>query len=168
MFIKKIETHITPYSDVVAWCLMPNHFHLMLYVNHVELVTCKNTNSGAVSTRTLNKSIGIILTSYTRAINNQENRTGTLFKPHTKAICLTKNDTLSPAFYSASYGTTINILNPEKEYPKICFNYIHNNPVKAGMVRHAEDWEFSSYRDLFGTRNWKITNKRKAMDLGLI
>jgi len=27
-----------PYADVLAWCLMPNHFHIMVYVNEVELV----------------------------------------------------------------------------------------------------------------------------------
>ena len=27
------------------------------------------------------------------------------------------------------------------------FNYIHNNPVKHGYVRHPADWEFSSYHE---------------------
>jgi len=26
-------------------------------------------------------------------------------------------------------------------------NYIHNNPVKAGLVENPEDWEFSSARN---------------------
>ncbi len=32
-FLKKIKTYILPYSDIFAWCLMPNHFHLMVLVN---------------------------------------------------------------------------------------------------------------------------------------
>ncbi|MFB6341095.1 transposase [Saccharicrinis sp. FJH62] len=32
-FLKKIETHISPYADIIAYCLMPNHFHLMIKVN---------------------------------------------------------------------------------------------------------------------------------------
>ena len=35
-FLKKVNVHILPYADVLAWCLMPNHFHLMLLVNEVE------------------------------------------------------------------------------------------------------------------------------------
>lgn len=34
-FLKKIKTHITPYADILAWCLMPNHFHLMVLVNKI-------------------------------------------------------------------------------------------------------------------------------------
>lgn len=31
-FLRKINQFILPYADVLAWCLMPNHFHLMIYV----------------------------------------------------------------------------------------------------------------------------------------
>ena len=36
-FLEKIRKHILPYADVLAWCLMPNHFHLMVYVKVTEL-----------------------------------------------------------------------------------------------------------------------------------
>ncbi|HOV11622.1 MAG TPA: hypothetical protein PLT47_06660 [Bacteroidales bacterium] len=36
-FLKKIETFISPFTDILAWCLMPNHFHLMVYVKQVEI-----------------------------------------------------------------------------------------------------------------------------------
>jgi len=32
------------------------------------------------------------------------------------------------------------------------FNYIHNNPVKHGYVKHLVDWEFSSYRYYLRTK----------------
>ena len=34
-FLKKIKKHILPHADILAWCLMPNHFHLMVYVKDV-------------------------------------------------------------------------------------------------------------------------------------
>src|SRR5690606_19034612 len=37
-FTKKIRTHILPHADILAWCLMPNHFHLMVYV-HTPVIT---------------------------------------------------------------------------------------------------------------------------------
>lgn len=72
-FLEKIKRHILPHADILAWCLMPNHFHLMVYVNHVEVDTHGVTLSHPVSKRTLNQSIAIILRSYTRAIQKQEN-----------------------------------------------------------------------------------------------
>jgi len=36
-FIQKIRTHLLPHADVVAWCLMPNHFHLLVYVHSLEI-----------------------------------------------------------------------------------------------------------------------------------
>ena len=36
-FLKKVKRYIYPYADILAWCLMPNHFHLMVYVNRVSI-----------------------------------------------------------------------------------------------------------------------------------
>jgi putative transposase len=35
------------------------------------------------------------------------------------------------------------LIYTEEQY-RIKFNYIHNNPVKAGLVQNMEDWEYSS------------------------
>ena len=114
-----------------------------------------------------NKSIGILLASYTRAINNQENITASLFREKTKAECLTAFNGITPSFYNTEFGTIMNITDPEKEYPRICFNYIHNNPVKAGLVKSAEDWEFSSFQDICGMRNGKLINRERINEFGL-
>ncbi|NOR75330.1 MAG: hypothetical protein GQ525_09240, partial [Draconibacterium sp.] len=90
-FLQKIRTHIIPFADILAWCLMQNHFHLMVYINtnKISFENKLNLNKdkygvkwGAVinNKRTLNKSIAIMLRSYTRAINNQKNRNGSLFQ----------------------------------------------------------------------------------------
>ena len=57
----------------------------------------------------INQSIAVLLRSYTRAINNQENRTGSLFQMKTKSSCLTDNSELSPAWFQTNFGTLINI-----------------------------------------------------------
>ncbi len=170
-FIEKIKTHILPFSDILAWCLMPNHFHLMVFVNFPELTAGEShesdsfTLSEAITKGTLNDSIGVMLRSYTRAINKQENRSGSLFKLHTKALCLTKVENVTPSFFNSAYGTMINIPVPEKEYPQICFSYIHNNPVKAGLVNKPGEWEFSSFNELEG--NEILINKERIKEFGL-
>ena len=175
-FLKKVKNYILPHADILAWCLMPNHFHLMVYVNDVgiELATPAFTHgvtrSHPVSKskqRTLNNSIAIMLRSYTRAIQKQENRTGSLFQMQTKAICLTQVDGVSPAWFQSEYGTIINVAFPEKEYPQVCFDYIHSNPVNHGLVSNIEDWEFSSARDYAGMRCGRIIDKNRTKEFGI-
>ena len=170
-FLGKMKEYILPYADIMAWCLMPNHFHWMVYVRETDIFRSR----GATQSRTptisdnisFNKSIGILLASYTSAINNQENITGSLFREKTKAECLTAFNGITPSFFNTEYGTIMNIPDPEREYPQICFNYIHNNPVKAGLVKSAEDWEFSSCQDVCGMRNGKLINRERINEFGL-
>ena len=169
-FLKKIKKYITPYADVLAWCLMPNHFHLMVHVREEELdasiwgatQSCApNNHKKKIS---LNHSLGIIQSSYTKAINKQENRSGSLFRKRTKAECINCPKGLTPSFITKNGITKINISIPEKQYPQICFNYIHQNPVKAALVKQATDWEFSSAIDYAGLRNGTLINKELAKE----
>ena len=163
-FMKKMHEHLLPHCNILAWCLMPNHFHWMVEVIKLDIVTHGVTLSHPVSakTRSFNNSIGVLLRSYTRAINKRFNRSGNLFREATKAECLTCIDGITPAFFNTNYGTIINITDPEKEYPQQCFNYIHENPVKAGLVKNPKDWEFSSYSDYNGKRNGTLVNRERA------
>jgi putative transposase len=168
-FLQKIQTYITPFADILAWCLMPNHFHLMVYTNRVtvELSDLVSSSHQLTRERFLNDSISILLRSYTRAINKQENKSGSLFQHRTKSKCLTDNSGISSAWFQTSYGTSIHIIDPEKEYPQACFNYIHQNPVNAKLVENQNDWEFSSYLDYSGKRNGKLINRERAEEFGL-
>lgn len=167
-FIQKIRTHLLPHADVVAWCLMPNHFHLMVYVHSLEIEVCDSrsaTLSRAPTIQTLNHSIGIMLASYTRAIQKQEDFSGSLFRQKTKAQCLTKTNGITPSYLNTSFGTFIHNGTPENEYPKVCFDYIHQNPVKAKLVKNAEDWEFSSYSVYCGLKEDDgLVNMSRAKD----
>ena len=167
-FLKKMREYLLPYCDIVAYCLMPNHFHWMVLVKEIAVMPTHGvTQSHPVSKskeRTLNDSIAILLRSYTRAINKQQNRSGNLFSEATKAECLTKPEGITPSFYLTQFGTMINTHQPEFEYPQICFDYIHQNPVKAHLVKDALDWEFSSYRDYAGLRNGTLVNKNSATE----
>ena len=185
-FLQKMNDYLLPYCDVLAWCLMPNHFHWMVYVRESELESVmrrggteidrvtsnREASRGATQSRTptvsnLNQAIGIMLSSYTRAINVQQSRSGSLFRQKTKADCITKPIEVSPSYYNLGFGTLIFIPDPDKDYPQICFNYIHQNPVKAGLVKNPEDWEFSSFRDLSGLRNGKLICRQRVEEFGL-
>ena len=36
-YLRKVKIYILPYADILAWCLMPNHFHLMVLINEVTV-----------------------------------------------------------------------------------------------------------------------------------
>jgi putative transposase len=97
----------------------------------------------------------------------QLNRSGSLFKQHTKAECITKMEGITPSFFATSHGTVINRQLIENEYPQVCFEYIHNNPVKAGLVTKPEEWIYSSYCDFKGLRNGKLINKKRVEEFGI-
>lgn len=134
-FLQKIRTELKPYSDIICYCLMPNHFHFMVS-------TYNKFDEEKFST-----GFKILLSSYTKAINIQENRSGSLFQQNSKAKCLTALTN----YKSNNYGL-------------VCFNYIHQNPVNAGLVSKMEDWEYSSFRDYAGMRNGTLCYKELAYD----
>lgn len=171
-FLRKIRKHIVPHADILAWCLMPNHFHLMVLVNKVIIKTVNLTSisknisvaqSHALSKKlTFNDSIGIMLRSYTQAVNKGLKRSGKLFREKTKAECINCPTGITPSFIVANGITYFNNEQPERQYLQVCFNYIHDNPVKARLVSKAEDWEFSSAVDYAGLRDGHLINRAVA------
>jgi len=141
-FLRKIRDHLLPYADVLSYCLMPNHFHLILTVNAEGVKYSEKMKREDM--QLLSQSLGTILSSYTQALNRQIGRRGNLFAHKTKAI----------------------ILNDAKDdYALNCFMYVHQNPMLAKLVDKLEDWEFSSFPDYIGRRNGTLINKKLGMDI---
>jgi len=138
-FLKGVERYIIPCSDLFAWCLMPNHFHLLIHANELSIPIIKD---GSFERQQFSQGIKQLLSSYTKAINKQEGRTGSLFQQKTKAICVTENE----------------------QHDITAFHYIHQNPLKARLVARMEDWEFSSFKDYLGLRKETICNLNLAKE----
>lgn len=102
---------------------MPTHFHFLIYVRSKE-------------TDLIKKNIGVLLSSYTKAINKAFSRTGSLFQNHTKTKLIT-----------------------DERYLLTLTNYIHQNPLRLGLAKKLVDWEFSSYRDYIGKRKGTLIDK---------
>lgn len=134
-FRNKMKGALVSHCDILAWCLMPNHFHVMVFTKEKDFKSAH-----------LSSSIGVCLRSYTRAINRQERRTGSLFQQHTKALPL-------------SYGMGEN-------HACACFHYIHENPLRAGLVKAMDEWEFSSFSNYSYKRDDGMTNRQLAEKFG--
>jgi len=85
-FIKKIREQLTGCSDIIAYSLMPNHFHLIIQANEKSITERKSF--GGKPMQEFAYRIGVLLSSYTQAINSQNKTTGSLFQQKTKAKIL--------------------------------------------------------------------------------
>lgn len=136
-FIRKMRTHLLPYGDLLAYCLMPNHFHWLIHVRPEACVLLEKARQ-----QRLSRSIGTLLSSYSQGINKQNNSSGSLFRAKTKS----KDGDIESkliTFLHDSDGVMVP-LYADMLYVRHCINYIHENPVEAGLVRNAEDWPYSS------------------------
>lgn len=133
--------------STMAWCLMPNHFHFML---HTDDRTCTEIRQGNLVIDPIANSIRKLLSGYARIFNNRYKQSGSVFRQKTKAKCLSDLEIKSNSQYLIT------------DYYINCFNYIHQNPLKAGLVKRMEEWEFSSYRDYAGIRKGTLCSKELA------
>lgn len=154
-FLSKINQFVYPLCNIFAWVLMPNHFHFLIQATEES---CKNANEiHRPELQLLSKNFGVVLSSYTQAINRQQNRKGILFAHKTKAKILNE------AYYPLGGSNHLTAgAGRQLDYATACFLYIHQNPVIAGLVSKLEDWEFSSFRDYAGMRNGKLVKKELA------
>jgi len=111
-YLSYVESAHERYGAVVyTYCLMGNHYHLLL-----------ETPRGNLS-----KILQYINGAYTTYFNIKRNRFGHLFQGRFKGILVDKD-----------------------EYCKELSRYIHLNPVRAGMVKVALEYPWSSYRYFAG------------------
>ena len=146
-FLELVRKYLQPNCEIFAWCLMPNHFHFLIYANEKTGIYLPNKN---IPIQQLSESIRLLLTTYTKAINKRYKRTGNLFQQKTKS----KN------VYDGSESCGVQ-----------AFHYIHKNPYKSKLVLKLQDWEFSSYKDYAGLRKGKLCNielATKLLDLDLL
>ena len=133
-FLKKVRRYILPCCDILSYSLMPNHFHFLIHSDERTIAT-KTIRTQAKNV--LSEGIRLLLSSYTQAINKQNQFSGSLFQQNTKAKPIVKG--------SRNYDLTV-------------FHYIHQNPYRANLVARMEDWEYSSFVDYCGKRNGNLCN----------
>jgi REP element-mobilizing transposase RayT len=130
---------------------MPNHFHFLIVPKEEA---CKNIilNEKETHMQVFSKTIGKTLSSYTKAINIQQQTTGNLFQKKTKAKILIPDKLMANQF-------------SQRDYLETCFHYIHLNPFIANLVHNMSDWPYSSWPDFYGLRSGTLINKKMFMEL---
>lgn len=122
----------TPIVDIHGWCLMDNHYHLLL--------SERVDNGVSLFLRKLN-------VGYARYFNDRHERVGTLFQGRTKRIAITSQ----PHFLHILHYIHLNPLDFLKGAE-------HWRQVRVRNARralqHLESYRWSSYLDYCGTKNF--------------
>ncbi len=87
-FIKKIREQLANCAEIICYCLMPNHFHIIIQANEKSVI--ERTSFGGKPMQEFAYRIGILLSSYSQAVNKQNNTSGSLFQQKTKAKILSE------------------------------------------------------------------------------
>jgi putative transposase len=149
-FLKLIKKYIIPIADIYAYCLLQNHFHILLRIHDKENLTEMNLNK-------IHLPFSNLFNAYTKSINKERNHTGSLFQEHFK-----RNKV------------------EDEIYLKQLILYIHMNPVKHYNVDFvtypfssfkiflskketniSRDYILDYFNDIVNFKNWHDFNKVK-------
>lgn len=113
-FLALLKSACTDHGlKVAAWCLMENHFHLLVMG---EL-------------RQISAAMKYLKETYAKDLNKRHSRVGSVFQ-----------------------GVFSSFPIEDESYMATAVRYIHNNPVRAGIVECARDYHWSSYQEYCGKR----------------
>ena len=108
-------------ANIAAYCLMPNHYHVLLQTPDGNISRCMRHLNGL----------------YTQQYNRMHGFDGQLFRGRYKSILVCDDTHLLQLV-----------------------RYIHKNPVKAGMVKEMQDYEWGSYKGYLSySKKWNWLHK---------
>lgn len=143
-FLDKYQKYISPVAETYAYCLMPNHFHLVIRIRSRQVIEeiirnklnlnlsdpnfSKVPNFGKVKFNEneietyLSKQFANLFSAYTQAYNKVSQRKGSLF---------IKNFKREPVLTKEHFLRTV--------------IYVHRNPVHHRFCEANDEWPYSSY-----------------------
>ena len=144
-FLKGMEKYFNDYMSINAYCLMPNHFHLLVRIKEKEVI---DSNFGVIDSNAkrnyLKNEIDINaliedqfrrwFSSYALKYNNKYKDRGQLFLNRFKRIQICE-------VFKFEY--------------MLC--YIHHNPIHHKFRYEYRSWEYSSY-------NYYVNNIESVLD----
>lgn len=146
LFLKLYEKYLSPVTDLYAYCMLRNHFHISVRVKSDEEIkeTKKTLRVSPINNyRTrqgnpMNREEGQLrkplrsqyvsnqfsnfFNAYAKTINKAYKRTGSLFEHPFERVPITN----------------------DRQFWNV-IAYIHQNPQKHGFVKDFRDWKYSSY-----------------------
>lgn len=134
-FLSLYFKHTQDIVDTYAYCLLNNHFHLLVRVkivrvkNEEQLATCFSNGK-----KSLSQPFSNCFNAYTQSINKQQERTGGLFeRPYRRVLIESETQLLK------------------------CLYYIHANPEKHKLISDYREYPHSSWHELTSLMPTKLS-----------
>ena len=141
-FIEKYQQYILPIAETYAYCLLPNHFHLVVRIRRREVLeevfrNFKSTNFSKVQNfgkvevtdnmieYYISKQFANLFSCYTQSFNKVNKRRGSLFL---------KNFRREPIKNKAYFMNAV--------------IYTHRNPVHHAFCDRYTDWSYTSFCEI--------------------
>jgi len=139
-FLRLYEKYIEPIADTYAWCLLKNHFHVLVYIKTELEINQKSLSYSTVEKPKVvsaSKQFSHFFNAYTQAINRRHKRTGSLFEKNFER----------------------KLVDTDEYFRKLIF-YIHHNPVHHGFIDNMELYPWSSYNSVISNKPTKLKRNR--------
>lgn len=139
-FLRKYDQYLSDYLDTFCFCLLPNHFHLLVRIKpaHDILRQARIDFKEVVAPAEVwvSERFRRFFLSYSKSINKQTKRTGSLFqKPFRRKKVM------------------------EEHYLTRLVAYIHNNPIHHGIHSDYVSYAWSSYARILADSPSKLMRK---------
>jgi putative transposase len=139
-FLRLYEKYIDPIAETFAWCLMKNHFHILVYIKEtyeIDISKLEYSSTEKPKIVSASKQFSNLFNAYTMAMNKRFNRTGSLFEKNFKRKVVTS----------------------ENYFQKLIF-YIHCNPVHHRFTENIVEYPWTSYGTIISTKQTKLQRNR--------
>ena len=138
-FLRLYAKYIEPVAETYAWCLLKNHFHLLVRIKDKEEIIENDLTYSTIEKPKIidpSRQFSHLFNAYTQAINKRHSRTG------------------------SSFETTFErkLVSSEKYFQQLIY-YVHNNPVHHGFVKQMSLYPWSSYETVISEKPTKLRRK---------
>lgn len=150
-FLSKYHEYISPLAHTLCWCLLPNHFHLLIRIRtRSQIISSLLGTADRGQTMIEKRYLDNIITtgvfteqrfkrffqSYSLAFNKMYNRNGNLFYKPFKRVLVDRESQFTQAIV-----------------------YIHANPVKHRLVPDFENYQWSSWKTLLSDKPTSLSRQ---------
>lgn len=136
-FLNLFNKHIDPIAETFAWCLLKNHFHLLVRIKTFQEILQNQQEYEIKRIIAPHQSFGNLFNAYTKAINKGYNRHGSLFERSFKRKLI-----------------------GNEAYLQSVIKYIHYNPVNHGFCEHPIEYPWSSYLTCVSEKPTKLKREK--------
>ena len=132
-FLKKYDKYLSSVLTTYSYCLLGNHFHLLVKIKEKEELVSFQKEKVFDSHQIVSKQFATFLGTYSKAFNKQEKRTGNLFQRPFKRVKISSDSKFANIIY-----------------------YLHANPELHKITSDFRTYKWSSYQAFLSSMPTKI------------